>query len=425
MEKIISYLDRIPLELLITAPVIGLIVYFQIPLRKRLSVMLATTFVWLVIAICPGLGVFKDLFKILLPAMLALLVFTAYRDPHPRLPLPGLCKLYLVLAAAQFLYVLGTQDRINAMVYCLQWLLMVLAAFRIVQSITTWERLKHVMFSVTVGATTGSLFLLSSFHKREYSLDAGRYWPYDAHPNHVGITLIISSMLCFLWAQQTRNPKIKMLFIALGSLSFMQLIMTVSRTSIAAAFPPILVLCLHYAKRPAQVVMAIFVLSIVLMVGIEKTSKFRYERLGSLKTPRTQIYTDYLADIETRPFTGLMFSRGRSMQQKDQSVNEQHVHSSYIYALYIGGLSFAMPLFFLAAASLFSALHLWMNRNLFPHRLVELMCMFMVTCYLIGVSITELYKPVNNLAFVSLLFSMTLIGIASDKKRLTAIYQSI
>jgi hypothetical protein len=417
MDKVARYLESIPPGLLASALIFCVAAYYLMPLRFRLPVMVAGTCFWFSVSICPQLGVIKDLFKILLPVILAMLVFTAYRDPGERRALPFVCMLYPVMAVAQFLYVLTTINRFDSMAYCMQWLLLVLASMRIVESITSWQRLRLIVVSLGIGLTLGSLFALSSFHAREFSLASGRYYPYGAHPNHIAASFIFSAVLCLLYSQQARKTRTKITMMALGAIGLSQLLMTISRTSIVSALPPLGVLFLHYFKRPAHMVLVAFVLSGVLMYGLSVTSKFNYQRLKSLNTGRTQIFGNYYDEVEARPFTGLMFSRNRAMFSAGDET--QHAHNSYLYILYIGGLSYALPLYFLVASSLFSALHVWMYQGHLKHRLFPILCMLMVTCYLIGLTVAELYKPVSVLSFLHLLLSMLLISIAMDRERMT------
>ena len=139
------------------------------------------------------------------------------------------------------------------------------------------------------------------------------------------------------------------------------------------------------------------------------------ERFKSLETGRVEIGKQYLEIIADRPFLGLLETEGESFLRSEFAA-EAHAHNGYLETLYIGGIMYGLPTFFLVGYTGLCILRSWRNRRMIlaDPLLISFLIAFMVMVYAHGFVNHSLFYPTTTLAFVHVLLSVLFMGIAMD-----------
>jgi hypothetical protein len=126
----------------------------------------------------------------------------------------------------------------------------------------------------------------------------------------------------------------------------------------------------------------------------------------------------YLAIIAERPYLGLLETEGESFL-RSESTGQVSTHNGYLETLYLGGITYAMPVFFLVAYTGWCTVRTWKYRRLIgvDPLLINLLVALMVMTYAHGFVNSSLYYPTTNLAFFHVLLSVVFMGLARDLTR--------
>lgn len=422
MDKLQPFLDAVPLPVLLLAPILGALIFLLVPPRLRLPVALIGLVPYLTAGRLPGLGPVYLLCKatgwaaLIAVAVAAILQPGQVRRPH------WIAWIYVALAAIAPIYVLTAEDSLFAVALRIQWLTLVLAAVAVARTVHDAASLERVMRSLQLGLALGLLLPFSDLILRgagSFSIGHGRFSPYGANANQIGIFISAAFVFNAYYALRDRNLLLRFVWAGVAALALGMALLTRSRSTAIACVFPALPLLLHAMRRPVLAVPVGGVMAVVAMYVISRTAElFSLERLTTLETARVSQGINYIQlSVAQRPVFGLLGTRGMT-SQVDESVGT-HAHNAYLDAAYVGGLSFLIPLLVLVAASLLSAAYVWRKRRLFDADplLISTMCFLMVTIYAHGFVNQSIYYPTYTWAFVHVLFSILLVTMATEAMR--------
>ena len=419
MDKVQQYLDIVPLWALVMLPLLVAGLFLIMPGRWRLSVALVVMVAWLVLGRLSEIGVISQVAKATGVAGLGLVAFAAWLDPGPRRRLPALAWLYLVMGLIGFIYILTVRDRTLAMVIRIQWLVLVIAALAVARTLTDEASVVRVVRSLAIGFVIGAFTALSDLvlHPNEaFGKGLGRFFPYGANANQIGIVFAVSVPLALYFALRTRNILVRLPLLGVCGIAAGLGLLTASRSTMAVMIGASLPLVLALTRRPVVVVIGSAILFAALSWVMGLGEDVKLERLGNLQTTRYQTAIEYLGYISERPIFGLLGTEGQSFLAEDSP--GRHPHNAYIEALYLGGLSYAIPLLIFVGMSLRAAFVVWRHRRWSgaDPLLISMLASLMVMVYAQGFINGSIYYPTYAWAFLHVMLSLFFLGLAGDLK---------
>lgn len=422
MEKLQPFLDVVPLPVLLAAPILGALVFLMIPSQFRLSVALIALVPYMTIGRLPGLGPAYLLCKatgwaaLLAVAVAAILQPGRVRRPH------WIAAMYVAVAAMAPVYVLTTSDSVFAVALRAQWLFMILAAIAVARTIHDGPSLERVMRALQIGFAVGLLIPFADLMMRgagAFKVGQGRFSPFEANSNQIGIFIATGFVFNAYYALRDRNHLLRITWAGFAAMALGMALLTRSRSTAISCVFPVIPLLFYAMRRP---VLAVPVSAVGLLVAgyvVSRTEElFSLSRLGSVQTARVGQAADYVSlSVSERPVFGLMGTTGMN-SLVDDAVGT-HAHNAYLSMAYMGGLSLLVPLLFLAAISMLSAVYVWKQRRLFDvdPLLISTLCFLMVMVYAHGFVNHSIYYPTYVWAFLHILLSITLTTMAAEALR--------
>ncbi len=419
MERVQQYLDVVPLPVLIVLPLLAAGLFLIVPGRWRLSVALILMVPWLVLGRLSEIGVIAPVAKATGVVGLGLVAFAAWLDPGPRRRLPALAWVYLVMGLLAFIYILTVRDRTLAIVIRIQWFVLVIAALAVARTLTDEASVVRVVRSLAIGFFIGTFVALSDLvlHPNEaFSMGLGRFFPYGANANQIGIVFAVSVPLALYFALRTRNILIRLPLLGVCGIAAGLGLLTASRSTMAVMIGASLPLVWALTRRPVIVVIGAVILFAALNWVMGMGEDVKLERLGSLQTGRYQTAVEYLGYISERPLFGLLGTDGQSFLAEDSP--GRHPHNAYIEVLYLGGLSYSIPLLILVGVSLRATFVVWRRRQWSgaDPLLISMLAGLMVMVYAQGFINGLMYYPTYAWAFLHVMLSLFFLGLAGDLK---------
>jgi hypothetical protein len=422
MDRLNRYLDASSLPLLIAVPIIAIFVLLLTPRRWHMDVALFGMVVWMVLGRLTGLGIIQTLTKATGFAAILAVAFAAWFDVGPKRRLPVVVWAYPALAALSFIYVMTVVDITMALVLRTQWLLMTLAAVFVARTIVDEASLYRVLRAIGLGACVAALAPLSDLllHPGEaINKGLGRFEPYGANSNQIGVLFSLAAPLALYLAYQTRNSLMKPYYLGSSVMALGMGLLTGSRSTLVTIVIPSIPTMISLGRKPmAAAAAAVLGLVILVFVVAQAGSHTAFERFDSLQTNRVQVAEEYAAQaLSERPLFGLLGSSGMSYF-RDEDIGK-HAHNAYLDAMYLGGLSYGIPLLVMVGLSQAAAAFLFMRRRSLGVEplTIGFLVAFMFTIYAQGFVNEVMYYPTYEWAFMHILLSTLLLSMAADAHR--------
>ncbi len=421
VNKVEAYLQIVPLPVLLLAPVAVILAWLLVPARLRLPCALAALVPWLTLGIMPGLGTLQSVGKATGFAAYVLVAVAAWLDPGPKRQMPLMIWLYPFTALLGFFYILTVSDLPLAFVLRLQWLLLVIAAMTVARTIVDEASLLRVVAALAIGATITMLLPLSDLllnPTKALKAGMGRFFPYGANPNQIGIVFSIAGPLTLYLALRSRHAIWKPVLLGATTLAIGMGLLTASRSTMAVMLGPMIPVGWQLMRRASMAIVAAIIaiggVFAILTIG----SEANLGRLLKLETTRPEIALVYLELISERPLFGLLETEGESFIHATSEAST-HPHNAYIVTLYIGGLSFALPTFLLVGYTVWCTFNVWRQRRRLSADppLLNMLIVFMALVYLHGFEAGGIYYPTHAWAFFHVLLSTFFICLSSDLAR--------
>jgi len=118
-----------------------------------------------------------------------------------------------------------------------------------------------------------------------------------------------------------------------------------------------------------------------------------------------------------RPVTGLLFTSGESYFKAIVEVG-QHPHNAWFYLMYIGGITIAGPMLFLALYSTYSGIKVWKARNYLPGDALyySILLMVLIAMYIQGMFNQVVYWPTYTWSFLHVVIATIFICMYKELK---------
>ncbi len=419
MDRVEIYIEIVLAQPLLLLPIVALLLFIAVvPDEKKLFLSLVILVPWITVARCQGLGEIAAAAKLTSGGAYLLIAYTAWRHPSEKRTLPIILWLYPLTAFLWLFMILTTDDAAVAIGLRVQWLLVTIAALLLVKTITTYEDFLRVINGLTVGCFVAILIPLSALlmdPAAAFARGIGRFEPHGANPNQIGMLFALSAPLIGLAMMIWKKNSLRPVLVVMLSLSIGMALLTASRMTALSILMGMLPIILLLTKRPVVTVLGLTIGAAVLMYLMSMVEAVSLDRLGSLESGRTEIWSIYIReDFARRPFVGLLGTAGQSYFGSN-SVG-QHPHSAWFSIMYQGGLVLLIPLISMVAYSTMASYKVWKNRMyLGGNSLVySVMCMLLIAMYLQGFFNQVVYWPTYTWSFMHVVLAGLFIAIWKD-----------
>jgi len=427
MDKVSTYLSIVS-PLLVMALVIAATVFFAVvPRARRLHFALGFLVFCTMIGQMPELPG-QGIAKISIAGSYVLVAFCALSHPGPRLRLPPLTLWWPIMAVVASLFVLYVDNVILALALRLEWFLLVCAALLTVRTITDRKSADLVARAIGFGLMIGlavSVTALAVQGKKAFHL--GRLDPYGANSNQIGVVFAATVPFALYEAMRSRMKIVRWGSVFMSALAATMVVITASRSSVVVTGMCAMPFIFSGIRRSAMLLSFVAVAAVVIIPFVytpevkpeqEDIEGAGLGRLGSIDTPRYEIFVRYLDEsISKRPFTGLLGENETSFLRDDDI--GMHPHDAYLEMMYLGGLLYALPMLCLIVITMTSALYVVRRRKqtgLDP-LLITVMFTMLLSMYAHGFVNGSIYYPTSAWGFLHVLLSGVMIATASRMKR--------
>ncbi|HIB51359.1 MAG TPA: hypothetical protein EYO40_08855 [Phycisphaerales bacterium] len=420
MDRTDIYLQLVMENPLLMAPVVLFIFAFAIiPSDKRFFLMLVILVPWLTIGRSGGLGPIAAAAKLSSGGAYLLIALSAFLHPGPKREIPYVVWMFVIIACVSILYVVTTQERMLALVLRSQWICVTLAGVLTARTIVRFGDLKRVVNAMTLGCLIALIIPISGwilFPSESFLRGMGRFQPWGVNSNQIGMLFALAAPLFAYAAMTHKNVSLKPFFLFALIITIGMALMTASRQTMLAVILVMLPVMLVLTKRPVMTVLGLGVAAIALPFILSLGAEADLQRYSSLETGRLDIWGAYFTEVfPKRPLFGLL---GTSGQSYFKAINEvgQHPHNAWLYLMYIGGLSFAVPMIYLTVYSTYSGWMVWKYRNVLPGDpfLYSILIMILVAMYIQGLFNQVVYWPTYAWSFLHVVFASLFICMWRD-----------
>jgi len=421
MDRVSAYLEIVPLPVLIGAPIAAILIFFIIPRRLRLEVMLAGMVLTLTLGRLPDLGTVAAAAKVGGSGAIALVALAALLAPGPRRPVTFWSALYITMSLLGFVFIMTTSNFLTAAALNLQWVLIVVAAMATARTIVDEESLIRVGRGLTIGFCLAILLPFAALVRdpgSAFLAGLGRFEPWGASSNHIGVLFAEAAAFSLFAGWRVRNPILTWGFFGFAALAAGMGVLTASRSTVVIMLGMAFPVAIKFIKRPLFLITggAIIAVGLIWLLGFSEAGAL--DRLSSVETGRAETAEEYLNTvISERPLLGLLETTGESAQSSEDV--GLHPHNAYIETAYVGGIVYAAPMYVLVIVSLVATLTVLRRRRFIAQDpiLVDFICAVMLMVYAHGFVNGAIYYPTYTWSFIHVGTSILMLSIARDIRR--------
>jgi O-antigen ligase len=200
-------------------------------------------------------------------------------------------------------------------------------------------------------------------------------------------------------------------------------LLTSSRSVAVTLTIPAIPVLVYLTKRPVLILVVASVVVVGILFTIDQVTDKNFSRLATLETDRFAVFREYLAIVAKRPWFGLLGTKNESYLAAS-SVG-RHSHNAYIEALYVGGVSYAVPMFMLAAYSFVCCVRCWRKRGLTPYDplAISVLSSFLIMMYVHGFVNDAIYYPTYFWAFLHVTLASFFVCAAKKVREIESCYR--
>ncbi|MEM9166849.1 MAG: hypothetical protein AAGB48_07465 [Planctomycetota bacterium] len=421
MERIQQYLDVVPLPLLGLGAIAAAMVFLLIPPRLRLPSMLIFMVVWVTVSRLSGLGIIAGVAKVSAVGAYLAVAVAAQIDPGPKRPVPPVGYIYPLMAFVSILFILTVTDVSLALALRVQWIALVFAAIAVARTVVDAASLMRVLAPIVIGLVISTGITMAPLLLNPgdaFRAGLGRFEPYGASSNQIGVAFSMMIVFGFLGMQLVRNIMYKVVLGGAAGAALGMGLLTGSRSTMITAIVPLIPQLRGLIKRPVVLVLVgILAVSLIPFV-LGKSEDNTFKRFGSLETSRVQIFVQYVTgSIAERPLLGLTGTTGQSFIGDDEA--DSHSHNAYLDLAYQGGIIYLFPMLVVVGYTFYCMLYTWKNRRLVydvEPLMISVLAVQLGMMYAHGFVNGAIYYPTYVWAFVHVLLSLIFMGMAHDIK---------
>lgn len=421
MDKLQTYLDIVPLPIVMIAVIGTLVAFLATPSRHRCSLLLCVLPTVLFASKCPELNVIQSVTKLASGPLLLLLALAAFLQPGPKRQIPPIAYLYVLAGFYTLFCITGIQSLGDGLLLKGQWVVLTIAGLSLSRCIVTMKDLDRILSSIAIGAIASLSIPASSIaiqQGKAFVAGLSRLAPWGAGSNIIGVTLMLAASLSLYMVLKTPNGPRRLFFLGAFVAGVGFVVITGSRMSVFSLGIISMIMLLPYMKRPGL----LLVIGGVVAAGLPFFTSFDEgagQRLASLDSSgRTEIWAEYFGLSLRRPL-GLMGNTGGELLQ-DIEIGD-HAHNAWIDLLYVGGY----PLLFMHLAilipAIIGAVRFWRYRKMWPtnesRMTARMLCALLFAMFAQSNTNQALLYPTYTWALLGVTFFTLIISLASELGR--------
>jgi hypothetical protein len=418
MDRVLHHLESLPIGSMLLAAFGVAIIVALFPKKYGVEAGLIATFAWLNLNRFHTLGSIASLSKATYWLPLLAIIYLALVRPGPKLAVPKLAWVYLLVPVLGCLCVLSAADRLYGMVmFCNMFLIAAasISVYRLVDSEQTLKRFLACMFVGLLVPLAIALAALIFLRAKSFLAGQGRFIPFGMPANQFVpiLTSIVSLSACGVVAYKSHAVRLIVLCAAGASVAL--LIATGSRQGVVIMGISLLPLMAWLMRRPLAVIpMAIVLIGVGTWIfGFTEEAKIT-DRITSFSdtSRRYETALQYLEVVRQRPVAGLLGTRGLSVLRSEDA---GHItHNSYLGMLYVGGILLGAPLLVAMIGTLLSMKRaLGQSRSLgFQPILLWLLAALLASIYIHGLVNDMIFWSVSSWVFLHYFLSCFFMGLA-------------
>ncbi len=420
MDRSDVYLQLVAEQPILLVPfILFIFIFLAIPSDKKLFVTLVMLVPWLTVARSTGLGPIAAAAKLSSGATYLLVAIAAVNHPGIKRRLPGASWIFVVVAVMAIFYVLTTEERSRAIVMRLQWVCVTIAGVYTAQTIVAYSDLRRVVDALTWGCIVAIALPFSGFiidPLGSFLKGQGRFEPWGANSNQIGMLFALATPLLAYALMSLKKPSLKPLLLTALVITLGMALMTASRQTLLAIVLVLIPVFIVLSKRPIFMIVGVGlgIIGLALMVSIGENAEF--DRLGNLETGRLDIWRAYWTQVFVdRPLFGLLGTSGQSFEKSIAEVG-QHPHNAWFYYMYLGGISLAAPMLYLAVYSSYCGMKIWKLKNYLPGDplLYSILAMLLLAMYIQGLFNQVVYWPTYTWSFLHVVLACLFMSMWKD-----------
>lgn len=359
-----QYLEVVSLPLLFLGTLGAVFMLVLVPQRLRLEATLGLMVIWL------GMGQLLDLqfiqapAKVTAPAAFLLVAIAAMLDHTPKRQLNLASFIYVLMAVVSPIFVITTVDRDKAFVVRFNWLMLVIAAITVARLLVDERSMLRVIWGLTWGLMVTNAIMASALFLDVTELfghGIGRFQPWGSPGNQSGIVFVMTAYLALYLATRRENRPFVPILLASSALAGLCGLLTASRQIVGLIAVLVLPILMRMIGRPVVAVTLVAAVAGGTLLVSEFFERSQTERLTGLGSGRYEIFAEYMPIIAERPIFGLLGSSGE-YSQKEETIGN-YAHNAYLDMLYMGGFTYALPMFLMVLLSSFAAIRVWFSRK--------------------------------------------------------------
>lgn len=388
-----------------------------VPARLRLKLSLAAMVFISVLGKLLDFDTIANVAKAFQAISFILVAIAATMHPSRQRRLHDACWLFPILGFVGVFYVQNTLDFEIAVILRLQWFILALSAVAVARVVVDQRSLRYVLEGLAIGMLAGCMLTIIPIITSPFTAftAVGRFCPYSANANQIGLFFAISVPVGVYLLLSSKSIEGKVFAAVLVTLASTQVLLTVSRAAIILAVVPSIPLMIHLLRQPVYAGLASLM---VLFVGswlIGQSHDLTLDHLdgGGIQS-RVAHVREVLPTIEERLFTGLMFTT-----TEFANPDEFNSHNAYVELMYLGGLSLALPHFFLFGWAHWCAIRIWGRRKMtkYDPRAIAMLVTFSLCAFCHGFVNGMVLYPTYVWAFFNVLIASFLITESSPDRR--------
>lgn len=422
MDSVLYHIENVSIPMLVMASLAMLVAVVVIPKRVGFYVAIFLMGAWLNISRFNGLAPVSTAAKFTFMVPPLMLLFCSSAIPGPRRVVPIVAWAYLLCPLFGLVCVAGATDKLQGVAQFAAMFFMALGGITLYRVTTNNEQLMKVLTALFLGLLVPvaiCCLALVLFRGESFRAGVNRFEPFGLMSNQYVQFLAAATCLAACGYFNSSKTWIKGLCLATIGACVLMLMVSGSRQGLIIMAIALLPALWNVRRNPFAVAFGAACVLAVAGYLFRYTDNLYSDHITDFTTTskRFDIAQQYLDVVMARPVTGLMGTRGLSVETP--AINTKVPHNSYLRMAYLGGAVLVVPLAIAAVSSLVSCLYVLKNRHRLKvnHLVLSSLAALLMAVYVQGLVNDMIYLSNSVMPFMHYFISCFFIGTAKDLKR--------
>jgi hypothetical protein len=422
MDSVLYHIENVSIPMLLMGSLGLLIGLLVLPKKFGFYFSIFLIGAWLSISRFNGLAPVSTAAKFTFMVPTLMMMFCASAIPGPRRTVPVIAWTYLLLPLFGLICVAGASDKLQGVAQFAAMFFMALGGVTLYRVTTNNEQLMKALSALFLGLLVPvaiCLFALVAFRGDSFRAGVNRFEPFGLLSNQYVQFMAAATCLAACGYFNSSKTWIKGLCLATIGACVLMLMVSGSRQGLIIMAIALLPALWNVRRNPLAVAFGAACVLAVAGYLFRYTDNLYSSHITDFTTTskRFDIAQQYLDVVMARPVTGLMGTRGLSVETP--AINNKVPHNSYLRMAYLGGAVLVVPLAIAAIISLSSCFYVLKNRNRLKinHLVLSSLAALLLAVYVQGLVNDMIYLSNSVMPFMHFFISCFFIGTANDLKR--------